>query len=295
MQYRTLGSTGLRVSSVGIGTWQFSGEWGRKFNPKEAKAILDTARDCGINLVDTAGCYGDHLSESLVGQAIRENREDWIVATKFGHHFKGPFDRDMIFDPKDVVKQLEASLKALQTDYIDLYQFHSGDDEKFDTEGLWETLREQKKLGKIRHLGISISSNENIYQTGKAETVGAEAIQVIYNRLAREPEKEVFPACKKQNLGVLARVPLASGYLSGKYSAETRFPENDVRSRHPSSRRDSQIAAAQRIKREEVPEGIPMARWALAWCLRNPRVSCVIPGCKSPQQVRGNAAAGELS
>src|SRR4051812_23699498 len=129
MKYRTLGSTGLKVSVIGLGTWQFGGEWGRAFSQSEADAILDQAATSGINLLDTAECYGDHLSESLIGDYLkRHDRSRWIVATKFGHHFHGFMDRAEDFSPSGMLKQLEASLRALRLDTIDLYQFHSGDD-----------------------------------------------------------------------------------------------------------------------------------------------------------------------
>lgn len=285
----------MEVSVIGVGTWQFGGEWGRTYTQDEADAIFDAARDCGINLIDTAECYGDHLSESFIGHSIEKDREKWIVATKFGHHFKEPFERDNRINPDEVIRQLDDSLKALRTDYVDLYQFHSLDDDAFQTEGLWETLQEQKQKGKIRHLGISIGSNRNLFQTSKAPSVGAEAIQVVYNRLNRAPEEEVLPACEKLNLGVLARVPLASGYLSGKYKPGATFGKDDVRGKwHSDEDRERQLKEVEKIRREELPEGVDMAQWALAWCLRRPVVTCVIPGCKDPDQVRGNAAAAGL-
>src|ERR1700722_15916644 len=189
MQYRKLGKTNLIVSVIGIGTWQLGGEWGKTFSDAEVGEMFDRARQLGINLIDTAECYGDHTSERLVGQSIRRDREKWIVATKFGHHFHGFLDRTTVYDPADVLKQLEDSLRALQSDYIDLYQFHSGNNEMFQTRGLWEMLNQQVKAGKVRHLGISVSPNDNLLQIDQATQVGAEAVQVIYNRLDRKPEQ----------------------------------------------------------------------------------------------------------
>ncbi|MFC5700081.1 aldo/keto reductase [Cohnella faecalis] len=294
MKYRKLGKTGLQVSVVGVGTWQFGGEWGRTYEQSEADAILGRAAELGINLIDTAECYGDHLSESLIGNYIQGNRSDWIVATKFGHRFHNRFERTDEGDPAEVILQLERSLQALRTDYIDLYQFHSLPNVVFDRDALWEALDRQVQAGKIRHLGISIGSNENIHQTSRAEAVGAEAIQVVYNRLDRKPEAEVFPSCLEQNLGVLARVPLASGLLSGKYKPGAAFATDDVRSRRDRAAVEAQLVEAERIKREEVPSGTDMAAWALAWCLKHPAVTSVIPGCKDPAQVEANAAAVDL-
>jgi aryl-alcohol dehydrogenase-like predicted oxidoreductase len=294
MKYRWLGKTGLKVSVVGVGTWQFGGEWGRTYSQQEADGILDRARELGINLIDTAECYGDHLSESLIGESIRRNRGDWILATKFGHRFHRSFERTDEFDPEEVVQQLERSLRALKTDYVDLYQFHSGPDASFDHSELWETLNKQVQAGKIRHLGISIGSNVNIHQTSQATNVNAEAIQVVYNRLDRKPETKVFPSCIEQNLGVLARVPLASGLLSGKYKPGATFATDDVRSRRDAAQLEQQMLEVEAIGRKEVPQGTDMAAWALAWCLNHPAVTCVIPGCKDIAQVEANAAAVEL-
>lgn len=295
MKYRRLGKTELDVSVIGIGTWQFGGEWGLQFTQKEVDAILDKGQELGINLIDTAECYGDHLSESFIGDYLsRRKREDWIVATKFGHHFHERFTRSDKFGAKDVLEQLDGSLKALKTDYVDLYQFHSGPDEAFDNDELWTALDKQVQAGKIRHLGTSIGSNDNLHQTEASTKVNSQVIQVVYNRLDRTPEQRVFPSCERQDLGVLARVPLASGYLSGKYKPGAVFDSTDVRHRHDPESTRQKLEEVERIAREEVPEGVDMARWALAWCLRHPAVSAVIPGCKNPAQVEANASAADL-
>jgi len=294
LKYRKLGKTGLKVSVIGIGTWQFGGEWGRDYTASEVDQILGRARELGINLIDTAECYGDHLSESLIGQAIaQQRREDWIIATKFGHHFTARFSREQQWSADQVLQQLDGSLKAMRTDYIDIYQFHSGTDDVFNNDALWTMLEKQVQAGKIRHLGISIGNNDNLHQTESAAKVGAQVIQVVYNRLDRKPEERVFPSCQQQDLGVLARVPLASGYLSGKYKPGAVFAENDVRNNHDKERTRERLLEVQQIARNEVPEGMNMAQWALAWCLKHPAVTAVIPGCKDPEQVTANAAAAQ--
>jgi aryl-alcohol dehydrogenase-like predicted oxidoreductase len=295
MQYRILGSTGLKVSVVGVGTWQYGGEWGMRFTQEMADPILGRAKELGINLIDTAECYGDHYSETLVGQYLRGQRQEWIVATKFGHKFHGNFQRTDHWDPEGVTQTVEDSLRALQTDYIDLLQFHSGSDEVFNNEAMWATLHGLVRAGKVRHLGISIGSNANLYQTSHASDVQAEAIQVIYNRLDRVPEVDVFPSCQAQNLGVLARVPLASGLLSGKYRPGVTFTDpDDIRSKRDPAMIEERLRQVEEIRQTEVPAGVPMAAWALAWCLKHPAVTCVIPGCKSVEQVEFNAAAADL-
>ncbi|TJY42576.1 aldo/keto reductase [Cohnella pontilimi] len=293
MKYRRLGKTDLKVSVVGVGTWQFGGAWGKDFNQQEADVVLAKAKELGINLIDTAECYGPHhMSESFIGNYLsRDRREDWVVASKFGHSYQESWGHAWEVD--QVRQQLEESLKALRTDYIDLYQFHSGSDEVFDNDALWTMLDKQLQAGKIRHLGISIGSNDNLHQTAKATELNVGAIQVVYNRLDRKAEERVFPSCMEQDLGVLARVPLASGYLSGKYKPGATFDDN-VRKGHKREEIDEKLREVERIRQNELPEGVDMASWALAWCLQHPAVTCVIPGCKSPEQVEANAKAAEL-
>ena len=295
MRYRILGKAGLRVSVIGLGTWQFGGEWGKDFSQAEADAILDTAGECGINLIDTAECYGDHLSEKLIGNYLsRHDRSLWIVATKFGHRFKSFMNRDDDFSVAGIQKQLEASLQALGVEAIDLYQFHSGSDALFQNEELWTMLAEQKRAGKIRHIGVSILQKGSERQAQEAAKAGVEVLQIFYNRLDRRAEQMYFPHAEKDRLGILARVPLASGLLSGKYQAGARFPANDVRSSFDAEKLKRDLAEVERLQREEVPSGVPMAKWAMAWCLKNPVVTALVPGCKNPEQVRANASAAEL-
>jgi aryl-alcohol dehydrogenase-like predicted oxidoreductase len=295
MRYRPLGATGLNVSVIGLGTWQLGGEWGRSFCQSEADAILDTASELGINLIDTAECYGDHLSEAFVGDYLsRHNRSSWIVATKFGHHFRRFMDRTDNFSPVDVRLQLETSLRALRLETIDLYQFHSGPDSAFLNEDLWAMLAEQKRAGKIRHLGVSILGKGSELQAREGPRLGIEALQVIFNRLDRRADQMYFPHAERHHLGILARVPLASGFLSGKYRAGASFLANDVRATFDAEKMRKDLAEVESIQQNEVPAGVPMAQWALAWCLANPLVTTVIPGCKDPAQVRANAAASDL-
>lgn len=296
MQYRTLGRTGLRVSVIGIGTWQFGGEWGQAFTAAEVHPMLARGRELGCNLIDTAECYGDHLSESLIGEylAASKTRDQWIIATKFGHRFTGHLQRSDDRTPAEVRAQLEGSLRALRTDYIDLYQYHSWRDQEFENSGVRDVLLQAQQAGKIRHIGNSVGPNDQPHQVRLAPDYHVEAIQIIYNRLRREPEREIFALCQQQDLGVLARVPLASGFLSGKYQPGTKFSNPaDVRARQQQDVVDQRLAEVAAIQQSEVPPGIPMAQWALAWCLRNPAVSCVIPGCQNVAQVEANARAGE--
>jgi aryl-alcohol dehydrogenase-like predicted oxidoreductase len=302
MRYRRLGTTGLRVSVIGVGTWQLGGEWGRRFTPHEVDELLDRARGLGVNLVDTAECYGDHLAEELIGPAIHHHRADWVVATKFGHQFhpealhqhgRSPVQlRTDHWTPTEVVAQLEASLQALQTDYVDLYQMHSASEEVFGRHDLWEALNQQVTNGKVRHLGISLGGSD-IEQARRAAEVGASVLQVGYNRLDQSAEQGVLPVAL--DLGVIVREPLANGYLSGKYRPGAWVTAaDDWRSGHDPAEARRKLELVEEIGRSEVPAGVDMAPWAIAWCLQHPAVSCVVAGCKSVQQLESNVAAADL-
>ena len=300
IRFRKLGKTSLRVSIIGLGTYQFGGRWGKAFTQAEASEIIDTAQDAGINLIDTAECYGmNQLSENLVGQAIASSRSHWVLATKFGHEKLSPTKNRPAYTAPEMLKQLETSLRALRTDYIDLYQFHSGSNEAFDNDELWAALEKQQQAGKIRYFGISVSRKSQEWrehQTQQASSVGASTIQVKYNRLERYAEEQVFPECLSQNLGVLARVPLASGLLSGKYQHVSSFDESEARA----GKYDTETFARMKseideILKSELPDGVTLAQYALAWSLKHSAVSCVIPGCKNPEQVMMNAAVSDLA
>jgi aryl-alcohol dehydrogenase-like predicted oxidoreductase len=295
MKYRRLGRTNLRVSVIGMGTWQLGGEWGKNFQQPEVDQLFAAAADRGINLIDTAECYGDHASEQFIGRAIesRRDRDRWIIATKFGHRFTGFMKRSDERSAADARQQVEDSLIALRTDHIDLLQYHSVRDSEFDNDELTDVLLKLVQSGKVRHIGNSLSAGlTTTLQAEQSTRRHVEAIQLIYNRLDRRHEDMALPICQAQDLGVLARVPLASGYLSGKYQPGTRFPA-DARSQHAPELVDRLLTQVQQIK-SEVPPGVPMATWALAWCLQHPAVTSVIPGCKDVAQLTANAAAADL-
>lgn len=298
MKYRILGKTGLRVSVIGLGTHQFSGEWDKQFSSGEVAELLSRARGLGINFVDTAECYGDHEVERMLGEAMKGQRDDWIVATKFGHAYEGSSQKHGAWTAAQVRRQLDHSLKALRTDRIDLYQFHSGGNAEFDNPELWEMLQQEALAGKIRFLGISLSAEVTLkgdpHQLQDAVRVNAAAIQVVYNRLQQKAAEKILPYCEQENLGVIARVPLAKGFLSGNYQPGAVFSEKDTRSSYSQEFNDQQLRLTEEIKREEVPAGQNMAQWALAWCLRPKAVACVVVGCKSVAQLETNAAASEL-
>jgi aryl-alcohol dehydrogenase-like predicted oxidoreductase len=299
MKYRLLGKTDLQVSVIGLGTHQFSGEWAKEFTADEVDAMVGRAGELGLNFIDTAECYGDHQVECLLGRSLKAKRRDWILATKFGHCYRSSPIKTEAWGAADVLQQLEGSLRALQTDCIDLYQFHSGRNEDFENEELWTMLNNQVRAGKIRFLGISISgeliSKGDLLQLHSAERVNASAVQVVYNRLHAAAQNHILPFCERSGLGVLARVPLAKGFLSGNYRPGASFPVNDTRSSYSPEFNNEQLRLVEEIKRTEVPPGQSMAQWALAWCLRPKVVSSVIVGCKSVEQLESNAAAAEFA
>lgn len=290
MQYRRLGKTGLQVSAIGIGSWQFGGGWGKTFGQPEVTNILSRATALGINFIDTAECYGHHVSERLVGEAIKGHREKWLLATKFGHNHENGLG-EINYQPDQVLIQLEESLRALQTDYIDLYQLHSGTREQFENDALWTMLDKQVQAGKVRFLGNSIGNPNMLLQVQKSQQYGISVIQTIYNAVKRKAEETVFPVAAQQDLGVIARVPLASGFLSGKYHPGHHFADNDVRSHRPAEGRDNEIQQALDALKEK-PADMPAAIWANRWCLQDQHISTVIPGIKSLEQLEMNAIAG---
>jgi aryl-alcohol dehydrogenase-like predicted oxidoreductase len=302
MKYRRLGRTNLNVSVIGIGTWQYGGEWGMEFTQADVDGIFDKAREFGVNLIDTAECYGNHTSEAFIGNAINRDRDKWIVATKFGHVFHGPFNRTDERSAGDARTQVEASLKALRTDRIDLLQYHSVGDTDFLDQDLKAELAKLVAEGKVRFVGNSIGAKAigsagASGQVPRSTEFNVSVLQVIYNRLDRRPEAgtpSVFDIAVEQDLGVLARVPLASGLLSGKYKPGTTFPEGDVRAKWKDPNLDAKLREVAAIAQTEVPAGVDMAAWALAWCLRHPAVTAVIPGCKSAKQMEQNASAAAL-
>lgn len=294
MQYRRLGKTGLQVSAVGVGTWQLGNHWGKQFEQAEVNNLFARAAELGINLVDTAECYGHHVSEGFIGEALKTSRQDWIIATKFGHNRGSELPAEAHWQPDQVLLQLEASLRALQTDYIDIYQFHSGTREQLDNDDLWTMLDQQVQAGKIRYLGISIGQPNQLYQVERATALGVSVIQTIYNAIQPKAAETVLPACQRQNLGVLARVPLASGFLTGKYQPGAQFPANDVRAERKPEVNEQQIAQALAVLKQ-IPEGANPASWACHWCLQHPAISAVVPGVKSLEQLEINAAGADFS
>lgn len=292
MEYRTLGKTGLRVSVVGLGTMVHAGHFG-PMKDEESLGAIDAALELGINFIDTSDAYGAGYSETLLGKALKNRRDRVVLATKGGNVMVGPERGKRNFAVDYIDRVLHESLERLKTDYVDLYQLHNPTVETIRSAEIWDLLDRRKKEGKIRHYGVSINSNEEALaaiEGGRAAT-----IQIEYNLLERGPEK-IFPGAQKANVGVIVRVPLRRGLLTGKLKPEDqqRFQGEDVRARNfAGDVFKQQLEKVERLRFLEKP-GRPLGQAAIAFCFAHPVVSTVIPGGRNAQQVRENAAAANV-
>ena len=293
MKYRTLGKTKLQVSVIGLGTMVHAGHFG-PMKDSESLSAIETSLDLGVNFIDTSDAYGAGYSETLLGDALKCKREKVILATKGGNVMTGPNRGKRIFDPDYISRVMEESLTRLQTDYIDLYQLHNPTVEVVERGEVWAVLERAKQAGKIRHYGVSINSMEEgiaAVDDGRAET-----IQVEYNLLAQEPAEKIFPLAEQANIGIIARVPLRRGILTGKLTAadEQRFQGEDVRARSFKGEPfRNELAKAEQLRFLVHGEVTSYVQAALAFCLAHPAVSITIPGSRNAQQMRENAAGAE--
>jgi aryl-alcohol dehydrogenase-like predicted oxidoreductase len=295
MQYRTLGSTGLKVSVIGLGTMVHAGHFG-PMKDEESLAAIDTALELGVNFIDTSDAYGAGYSETLLGNALKGRRDKVILATKGGNVMVGPNKGKRIFTQKYIDDVLHGSLKRLQTDWIDLYQLHNPDVEVIERGEVWEVLEKRKKEGKIRHYGVSI----NTMAEGIAAAKGgrAETIQVEYSLLQQEPAEEIFPPAQAANVGIVARLPLKRGILTGKLTQtdEQRFQGEDVRARSFKGEAFAkELAKAEKLRFLVHGPVKTLGQAALAFCVAHPAVTIAIPGARNAQQMRENAVAGDVT
>jgi len=295
MQYKTLGRTDLRVSVIGLGTMVHAGHFG-PMKDEESLAAIDTALELGVNFIDTSDAYGAGYSETLLGKALKGRRDKLILATKGGNVMVGPNRGKRIFAPEYIDDVLHGSLKRLQTDWIDLYQLHNPDVEVIERGEVWEVLEKRKKEGKIRHYGVSI----NTMAEGIAAAKGgrAETIQVEYSLLQQEPREEIFPPAQAANVGIIARLPLKRGILTGKLTQadEQRFQGEDVRARSFKGEAFAkELAKAEKLRFLVHGPVKTLGQAALAFCVAHPAVTIAIPGARNAQQMRENAAAGDVT
>jgi aryl-alcohol dehydrogenase-like predicted oxidoreductase len=300
MNYRTLGATGIKVSEIGFGGWAIGGAteaegvpvgWGNTTDD-ESLAALRRARELGVTFFDTADLYGYGRSESLMGIVLSRHRDQVVIATKVGNvrTTGGRIIKD--FSKRHIFYAIDGSLKRLRTDYVDLYQLHNPSIEDLQRGSIQEAMETLQSLGKIRFWGISISTpQEGI--TAIRNGWGY-ALQVLHNILNQAAAKELFPLAAAKNFGIIARVPLASGLLTGKYRMQSTFSGQDVRQNFLTPRRLSEA-----LERIAEVKGIvgggarSLGEAALRFVLAEPAVSTVIPGARNPHQVELNAAASE--
>jgi aryl-alcohol dehydrogenase-like predicted oxidoreductase len=301
LEYRDLGETGMRVSAVSLGTWAFGSEWGT-VSDEDSYASLNRAIDLGVNFLDTADVYGDGRSERLIGRLLKQREDDEIfVATKAGRRLE-PHTAEG-YDYENLLGFAERSLENLKVEALDLLQLHCPPTDTYRQDFTFEALQRLQEAGKIRNYGVSVETVEEARMA--LEYPGVKTVQIIFNIFRQKPAEEFFPLAEERSVGILARVPLASGLLSGKMTTGRDFPEDD----HRNFNREGQVfdrgetfagvpfetglAAAEELK-ELVPEGYTLAQLALRWILMHPAVSCAIPGAKRTDQVDDNVAAADM-
>jgi aryl-alcohol dehydrogenase-like predicted oxidoreductase len=300
MQYRELGRTGIRVSVIGFGAWAIGGPaeasgtplgWGRT-SDDESLAAIRRARDLGITFFDTADSYGFGRSESLLGIVLSRIRQDVIIATKVGvvRTSTGELKKD--FSRQHIFHAVDGSLKRLRTDYIDLYQVHNPTIDELQREEIQDAMDRLQDAGKVRFWGVSVSTPEEgleIVQRGWAH-----ALQVLYNILNQAPARELFPVAKEKGYGIIARVPLASGLLTGKFRLDSAFAADDIRQNFLTPRRlEEALNRVDEVKSIIGGTARTLAEGALRFALADDAVATVIPGARNARQVEMNAAAAD--
>jgi aryl-alcohol dehydrogenase-like predicted oxidoreductase len=301
LEYRDLGQTGMHVSEISLGTWAFGGDWGT-VSEDDAYAALDRAVDLGVNFLDTADVYGDGRSEKLIGRLLKDRPNDEIlVATKAGRRLDPHTPEGYVYD--NLSAFVERSLQNLGVEALDLLQLHCPPTEVYRQDSTFEALDRLQESGKVRNYGVSVEKVEEARMA--LDYPGVATVQIIFNVFRQKPAEEFFPLAAERNVGILARVPLASGLLSGKMRSDRAFTEDD----HRNFNREGQafdrgetfsgvdfetgLLAAEELK-QLVPEGNTLAQFALRWILMHPAVSCAIPGGKKTSQVEDNVAAAEM-
>ncbi len=301
MNYRKLGKTNFEISEIALGTWQVGGKWGSEFNNTTADALLNAAIDKGVNFIDTADVYENGLSETAVGRVVRSRSERIYVATKCGRHINPHVNEG--YQPKVLQKYVEDSLKRLQLDTIDLIQLHCPPTEVFYRPEIFELFDKLKKEGKIQNLGVSV---EKVEEGLKAiEFPNVTSVQIIFNLFRQRPSELFFKEAKKKDVGIIARVPLASGLLTGKFSTKTIFDSKDHRNFNREGAAFDKgetfsginyelgLLAVNELKKL-FPEDQNLAPIALQWILSFNEVSCIIPGASTESHVLSNLSALDL-
>lgn len=309
MQYTQLGQRGPTVSTVGFGAWAIGGKnWGTT-DDAVSKRALHKALDLGTTFIDTADVYGFGHSEDLIAQVLHERRGDRdriIIATKAGNDFYYASDNDdsgygpirQNYEKDYIIFAAEQSLKRLGVESLDILQLHSGDLENINRDEPWEALQILKRQGKIKHAGWSIQSFQETEQAFLLERYHKviDTIQVRYNLLEREAERVLFPETQKYGIGVIVRIPLIFGLLTGKFTRQSVFIEDDHRKFNLSPEKlDTYLTQMENLRGffDNFPDQ-SMAQVSLRFCITHPACHTVIPGAKTPQQVEENCAASDL-
>lgn len=294
MRYRRLGQTDLQVSEIGFGAWAIGGnKHGHSYGlteQGESLAAIRRAFELGCTFFDTADIYGHGLSEKLLHQALQSHRHECIIATKVGNDFyHGPFRKN--FDPDYIRTAVEKSLERLQTDYIDLYQFHNPPLMMLERGEHYDILDALKAEGKIRYYGVSV---HDAYEGMMAIDTGKpDVIQVVYNLLRQDAQEELLPFAVERDVGVIAREPLASGMLTGKYRPDSMFAEGDFRAEWPQEYLAFQTQLVDKLRFLAVEGQRTLAQAALRFVLDETAISVTIPGAKTVAHVDENTAAGD--
>lgn len=301
MEYNLLGKTGLNVSTVSLGTWQVGGGWGARFDVRHAKSILHQALDEGVNFFDTADVYDDQQSEKAVGQIVKENRESMHIATKIGRRINPHIAKD--YTPDVLEKFVDEALFNTGLDELDLVQLHCPPSEIYESDEVFERLELIRKKGKVLNFGVSV---ETVAEAEKASAYDVvSTVQIIFNMFRHKPLETCFPLLQKKNIGILARVPLASGLLTGKYQRDTQFRADDHRQFNRNGEffdkgetfsgvdYEQGLKAVAELK--EIFDGTEhLFHYAIRWVLMHDAVSTVIPGASSPSQVKSNSQSLQL-
>ncbi|HUI71477.1 MAG TPA: aldo/keto reductase [Spirochaetia bacterium] len=300
MNYRLLGKTGMKVSEVSFGTWAIGSAWG-KVDDKESMAALNKAVDLGVNFFDTADVYGDGHSERLLGQLLKDRSETIYVATKAGRKLQ-PHTAEK-YTPLAIRRFVEDSMKRLRVSALDLLQLHCPPREVYYMPEVFACLDDLVKAGKLKNYGVSV---EKVEEALKAiEFPGVKTVQIIFNMFRQRPAELFFREAKARWIGVLARVPLASGLLTGKMTSTTRFQTDDHRNFNRKGQafdRGETFSGVDYAKglqavtelKKILPKNMTMSQFALRWILMHDAVTCVIPGAKTSAQVEENAAAATI-
>lgn len=299
MNKRALGRTGFAVSEVSFGAWAIGGTWG-EVSDDESRWALNAAVDAGVNFIDTADVYGDGRSERLVARLRKDRKETIFVTTKAGRRLS-PHTADG-YSLANLRTFVERSLRNLEVSAIDLLQLHCPPPEVYGRPEVFDALDALVREGKIRFYGVSVETIEEARAAIRNENV--QSVQIIFNMFRPRPAETFFREAAAAQVGILARVPLASGLLADKFAAETRFADDDHRNfnRHGASfdvgETFSGVPLEEGMRAVEELRGLagptPMAQVALRWILMFPAVTCAIPGAKTPDQARANAAASSL-